>query len=156
MASSFIIASNRGRTRRLSFSVCIPERFFLESSSFRKSSGVWPVLGSDGGDLFCWRCVSVAQAFSLFLIRRCCANAGDVYHQHDPGVGDGKETFIAYVDRMAKKYHDRQVHFKRAVAENDYVALHCFQRSPEDHDYDGIDTFRLDENGRIVEHWDVL
>lgn len=81
---------------------------------------------------------------------------GNEYIQHNPLVGDGKEPFIEYFERMAKEYPGKSIKFVRSIAEGDLVALHTHQTWPGSVEYVTMDFFRFDETGKIVEHWDSM
>lgn len=85
--------------------------------------------------------------------------AGATYAQHNPDVPDGKDGFIWHFEKLARDYPDREVVFHRVFAEGLYVIVHTQQQFPAwlgATQWASIDIFRLDESGKIVEHWDTL
>jgi len=81
---------------------------------------------------------------------------GPHYRQHNPGAGDGPEPFIQAVKRIAQNCPDFSMESKRIIAEGDYVVLHShLVLKPGNRGTAVVDIFRL-ENGKIVEHWDVM
>jgi len=81
---------------------------------------------------------------------------GSEYTQHNPLVGDGKQPFIDYFDRMSKEYPDKSIEFVRIIAEGKLVALHTHQIWPDNVEYVTMDFFHFDAHGKIVEHWDAM
>jgi predicted SnoaL-like aldol condensation-catalyzing enzyme len=81
---------------------------------------------------------------------------GSSYRQHNPMAGDGPEPFIGFVKWITGENPDLRFEFKRFIAESDLVAVHSHLIPAKGARGTAvIDIFRL-ENGKIVEHWDVL
>lgn len=87
---------------------------------------------------------------------KALAYIGSKYIQHNPIAPDGVEGLKGLIKFLKQKYPDRKSEIKRVVAQDDLVVLHVHSKStPEERGNAIVDIFRL-ENGKIVEHWDVI
>jgi predicted SnoaL-like aldol condensation-catalyzing enzyme len=83
-------------------------------------------------------------------------HVGSRYIQHNPQAPDGADAFIGFVRGFVGQFPEVQVEIKRVIAEGDLVMTHgLIKTSADDRGTAAADIFRL-EDGRIVEHWDVL
>lgn len=81
---------------------------------------------------------------------------GDKYIQHNPMVPNGAAAFYGYFEGHFKENPKSHVIIHRALADGDLVALHLNSKMNEqDPGRAIVDIFRV-ENGKIVEHWDVI
>jgi predicted SnoaL-like aldol condensation-catalyzing enzyme len=90
----------------------------------------------------------VAEAFKIYV--------GASYKQHNPLVPDGIEPSVAFLSKRFDTNPQAINEIKRVIADGDLVAVHVHSRSNDsDRGRAIVDIFRL-ENGKIVEHWDVI
>jgi len=81
---------------------------------------------------------------------------GDQYIQHNPMVADGEEAFVGVVEMTIGSNPNYVFETKRVIAQDDHVVLHSYMTlTGEGPGFAVMDIFRL-EDGKIVEHWDVL
>jgi len=84
------------------------------------------------------------------------AYVGNRYVQHNPGAADGPEGFRKFISFLREKFPNSHSEIKRSFVDGDYVILHVHAvREPGTRGNAIIDIFKL-EDGKIVEHWDVV
>jgi predicted SnoaL-like aldol condensation-catalyzing enzyme len=85
---------------------------------------------------------------------------GAEYIQHNPLAANGFDAFIQFVTSFTTAFPDTHVDIRRVFADCDFVITHSkFTGAVPAYGplgSKGVDIFRLDANGKIVEHWDVL
>jgi len=91
----------------------------------------------------------VAEAFEAYV--------GDDYIQHNPMVPTGIAAAVEGLSAFVGNGPATPYQFKRVIAEGDLVAVHSHVHlAAEGPGFAVVDIFRVDEDGKIVEHWDVL
>ena len=103
----------------------------------------------------------VLDFFDLAFVQRKPAEAaerylGAEYKQHNPLAPDGPEAFVGFIGVFQEQAPQLSFDLKRVITENDLVVLHYhLKMTPDDLGQAVVDIFRV-EDGRVVEHWDVL
>lgn len=85
------------------------------------------------------------------------ANIGERYIQHSTGVKDGKEGFLEFFQPFLERNPVREMEVIRALQDGSKVFLHVSQNLNDgEAKWVTADFFESDENGKIIEHWDVI
>lgn len=78
------------------------------------------------------------------------------YIQHNQGVEPGLDAFKSFLTMIKGQTPDAVHDVKRAFVDGDHVTVHYHvRRWPDDLGWAVIDIFRV-EDGKIIEHWDVM
>lgn len=83
------------------------------------------------------------------------------YIQHNPLIPDGSIALGRFFARVTGERAQARVVVHRIIAVGDYVWAHVnflnlFNDDPGDTGIAGVDIYRMDAEGKAVEHWDTL
>lgn len=83
------------------------------------------------------------------------------YVQHNPLIPDGPEALGKFFGKITRERAQARVVVHRIVAVGDYVWAHVnflnlFNDDPNDTGIAGVDIYKMDAEGKAIEHWDTL
>jgi predicted SnoaL-like aldol condensation-catalyzing enzyme len=83
------------------------------------------------------------------------------YTQHNPLIANGSEALGHFFGKITRERAGARVVVHKIIAVGDYVWAHVhflnlFNDDPADTGLAGVDIYKMDAEGKAVEHWDVL
>ena len=83
------------------------------------------------------------------------------YVQHNPLIPDGSKALGQFFGKLTKERARARVVVHRIIAVDDYVFAHVnflniFNDDPNDTGIAGVDIYKMDADGKAIEHWDTL
>ncbi|UWU81275.1 nuclear transport factor 2 family protein [Bradyrhizobium huanghuaihaiense] len=83
------------------------------------------------------------------------------YVQHNPLIPDGADSLGKFFGQVINGRTRARVDVHKIIAVGDYVWSHVnfrnlFNDDPQDTGIAGVDIFKMDSDGKAIEHWDAL
>jgi predicted SnoaL-like aldol condensation-catalyzing enzyme len=83
------------------------------------------------------------------------------YVQHNPLIADGSAALGKYFARVKSSHPGAHVVVHKIIAVGDYVFAHVnfvnlLTDDPHDSGVAGVDIYKMNDEGKAVEHWDTL
>ena len=83
------------------------------------------------------------------------------YIQHNPLIANGPDALGKFFGQITKEHVRARVVVHKLIAVGDYVWAHVnflnlFNDDPQDTGIAGVDIYKMDADGRAIEHWDTL
>ena len=83
------------------------------------------------------------------------------YVQHNPLIADGSVALGQFFAKITRDRAKARVVVHKIIAVGDWVWAHVnflnlFNDDPADTGLAGVDIYKMDANGKAIEHWDTL
>ena len=121
-------------------------------------------------DINDWRTVrnknNVLELYELMINQKKPEEAtakflSSAYVQHNPLIPDGSVALGLYFGKVTRERARARVVVHKIIAVGDYVWAHVnfvnlFNDDPVDTGVAGVDIYKMDADGKAIEHWDTL